>query len=89
MILREKFNQIDCDTDEGKLLLAAISILTSIDTDEIKRKRWGGTISPDQAFDQISDLANRIFYEKEYTQEVKRKRKERKRNRFISKILKK
>jgi hypothetical protein len=89
MILREKFNQIDCDTDEGKLLLAAISILTSIQTEDIKRRRWGGTISPDQAFNQISDLANRIFYEKEYTLEVKRKRKEKKRNRLISRILEK
>ena len=87
MIKTEKFNQIDCDTDEGKLLLAAISILTSIDTEQIKRKRWGGTISPDKAYEQIMDLANRIFYEKEYTIEIKRQRKERKRNRLINKIL--
>jgi len=68
MIKVEEFRQIDTNIDEGKLLLAAISILTSIDSEQIKRKRWGGMISPDQAHDQIVELANRIFFEEEYKQ---------------------
>ena len=89
MIKVEEFRQIDTNIDEGKLLLAAISILTSIDSEQIKRKRWGGMISPDQAHDQIVELANRIFFEEEYKTEVKRKRKEKRRTRLINKILKK
>jgi len=68
MIKVEEFRQIDTNIDEGKLILAAISILTSIDSEQIKRKRWGGMISPDQAHDQIVELANRIFFEEEYKQ---------------------
>ena len=89
MIKVEEFRQIDTNIDEGKLLLAAISILTSIDSEQIKRKRWGGMISPDRAHDQIVDLANKIFFEEEYKTEVKRKRKEKRRTRLINKILKK
>jgi hypothetical protein len=87
MIKIEEFRQIDTNIDEGKLLLAAISILTSIDSDQIKRKRWGGMISPDQAHDQIVELANRIFFEEEFKTEVKRKRKEKRRTRLINKLL--
>jgi len=87
MIKVEEFRQIDTNIDEGKLLLAAISILTSIDSDQIKRKRWGGMISPDQAHDQIVELANRIFFEEEFKTEVKRKRKEKRRTRLINKLL--
>jgi len=87
MIQIEKFREIDTNIDEGKLLLAAISVLTSIDTEQIKRKRWGGMISPDQAHDQIVNLANRIFFEEEYKTEVKRKRKEKRRTRIINKLL--
>lgn len=74
MIKIEKFRQIDTNIDEGKLLLSAKSILTSIDSEDLKRKKWGGMISPDQAHEQIVDLANRIFFEKEYKQEVRRKK---------------
>ena len=87
MIKVEEFRQIDTNIDEGKLLLAAISILTSIDSEQIKRKRWGGMISPDQAHDQIVELANRIFFEEEFKTEVKRKRKEKRRTRLINKLL--
>jgi PleD family two-component response regulator len=87
MIKLEEFRQIDTNIDEGKLLLAAISILTSIDSDQIKRKRGGGMISPDQAHDQIVELANRIFFEEEFKTEVKRKRKEKRRTRLINKLL--
>jgi len=89
MIKIEKFREIDIDSDEGKLLIASIAVLTSIDAEQIKRKRWGGMISPDQAHEKIVELANRIFFEEEYKTEVKRKRKEKRRTRLINKILKK
>jgi len=87
MITKDRFSLIDTNIDEGKILLAAISILTSIDEEDIKRKRFGGMVSPDQAYQTVVDLANRIFHEFEYKNEKKRKRKESKRNRLITKIL--
>ena len=87
MITKDRFSLIDTNIDEGKILLAAISILTSIDEEDIKRKRFGGMVSPDQAYKTVVDLANRIFYEFEYKNEKKRKRKESRRNRLITKIL--
>lgn len=62
MIEIEKFNDFSDKTDEGKLLLAAISILTSISEEDIKSNKWGGMITPDTAFKQIKDLANMIYY---------------------------
>jgi len=88
MIELKRFREIDINTDEGKIILSAISVLTSVDSEDIKRKRWGGGISPDQAYEQVIDLANRIFFEEEYKTEVKRKRKEKRRSRLINKILK-
>lgn len=87
MIIKENFSQIDTNTDEGKMLLAAIGILTSINQEDIKKKRFGGMISPNEAYTKVVDLANRIFYENEYKIEKKRKRKKKNRQRLINKIL--
>jgi hypothetical protein len=87
MITKDKFSQIDTNTDEGKMLLSAISVLTSIDENDIRKKRFGGMVSPNEAYESLVDLANRIFYENEYKIEKKRKRKERNRQRLINKIL--
>ena len=66
MINLNGINNIDTNTDEGKLLLAAVAILTSITEGDIKEDKWGGMIHPDTALQQIEDLAMKIFYEREY-----------------------
>ena len=48
------------ESKEGKLLLAALSILTSLDIDENK---WGGMTHPDDALRRVADIANKIYYE--------------------------
>jgi hypothetical protein len=57
-----------CDinnSDEGKILIAAIGILTSIDRDDVDRY-WGGMIHPDDALERVVDLANKIFHKEEW-----------------------
>lgn len=66
MIQLKRISDFNADTDEGKLLVAAIAILTSIDKEDIKSNKWGGMVSPDTALEQIQDLANKIYFEQEY-----------------------
>lgn len=56
------------DSPEGKLLLAALAILTSIDHRDITNNKWGGMVHPDDALQKVCDLANKIYFEKEYEQ---------------------
>lgn len=61
-----------CDipsTEEGKVLMAAIAILTSLDNDDLKNNLWGGMVHPDDALERVIELANKIFYEEEWKSE--------------------
>jgi hypothetical protein len=65
------FSDFNSSTEEGMLLLAAMSILTS----DIDRKKFGGHMHPHDVFEHIKDLANLIFFEEEYKQiELQNKR---------------
>ncbi len=65
------FSDFNSSTEEGMLLIAAISILTS----DIDRKKFGGHVHPHDVFEHIKDLANIIFFEEEYKQiELQNKR---------------
>ena len=66
-----EFSKFDLASEEGMLLLAAMSILTS----DIDRKKFGGHMHPHDVFEHIKDLANLIFFEEEYKQiELQNKR---------------
>jgi hypothetical protein len=66
-----EFSDFNSSTDEGMLLLAALSILTS----DIDRKKFGGHMHPHDVFEYVQDLANKIFFEEEYKQiELQNKR---------------
>jgi len=69
MIDYNKLTDININTTEGKLLMAAVAILTSIEHKHLISNKWGGMITPDTAVQQISELANKIYYEEEYKQE--------------------
>ncbi len=76
-MIEKTFNNFNTNSDEGKMLLAALSILTSISCDDIKKGMYGGSVSPDNALTKIQDLANKIYYEKEWKiEEIKRQRQE-------------
>ena len=58
-----------CDipsTDEGKVLIAAIAILTSLDKQDLKNNLWGDMVHPDDALERVVELANKIFYKEEW-----------------------
>ena len=83
MIQLNTVREIDDQSTEGQLLIAAIAILTSLQQEDIKNNTWGGLVSPDQGLSQIQDLANKIYFEKEWKAEEKSKE----RNRKIEQIL--
>lgn len=83
MIEWKDITDFNGDTDEGKVLLAAIAILSSIEVDDIKENIWGGMVNPNTAIKQLVDLTNRIYYEEEWKLEQERI----KRDLTINKIL--
>lgn len=66
MIKHKELSDINASTQEGKLLIAAIAILTSIDESHIKSGKWGSGSSPIDAIEKISNLANQLYYAEEY-----------------------
>ncbi len=83
MIDYKKITDFNGDTPEGKLLLSAIAILTSIDIDDIRNNKWGGMIHPDTAMEQIVELTNKIFYEEEWKLEQERIKRDKKINQIL------
>jgi len=74
-----EFNKFDLGSEEGMLLLASISILSSY----VDKKEYGPHKSPDEVFLSIQELANKIFFEEEYRQaEIQKKR-----NKIIDDII--
>jgi hypothetical protein len=75
MINYKTIRDFNDNSPEGQLLLAAISILTSINVEDIKEDKWGGMVHPDDALLKIQDIANRIYYEEEWkAEQIKIKR---------------
>ena len=75
MINKNSISDIDHNEVDGKLLMMALAILTSIDENDIKEKTWGGWVHPDIAFQQVVELANKVYYEEEWkAEEIKRNR---------------
>jgi len=63
----KKFTNFDYEsTVEGKLLMAALSVLTSIDKKDIREGQYGGMNHPDTVMENLWDLANCIFHQKEH-----------------------
>jgi tRNA G26 N,N-dimethylase Trm1 len=83
MIRIETLKGFTDNSNEGKLLLAALAILTSMTPEEVGPK-WGGSIHPDDALKRVVDLANKIYFEEEYKAEEKLKGRDQK----ITQILK-
>ena len=62
----KKFTNFDCESTEGKLLMAALSVLTSIDKKDIQKGQYGGMNHPDTVMKNLWKLSNYIFHQKEY-----------------------
>jgi hypothetical protein len=85
MITHSKLSDINLNTPEGQLLMSAVAILTSIDHKHISSNKWGGNLHPDKCVKQISDLANKIYYEEEWEKEMQRIKRDNKINQIIKK----
>lgn len=66
MVTIDKLDQVNLDTEEGKLLLAALSILTSIDKSDIHSEGYGGSSYIGDVMIKVNDIANKVFYEEEW-----------------------
>lgn len=66
MITVSSIRDIDDSTKEGKMLMAALSVLTSISHEQIDEHEYGGHTHPDDATERIANLANYIYYTEEY-----------------------
>ena len=84
MINLKTIRDFNDNSPEGKLLLAAISILTSITPKDIKEDKWGGMVHPDDALVRIQDLANKIYYEEEWKAEQIKIMRDNKLNKIIN-----
>jgi hypothetical protein len=65
-MIDKKFGDINCDTDEEKMLFAALAILTSIECDEILSGKYGGHSYIHDVLDHIREVSNKTFYPEEY-----------------------
>ena len=62
MINYKTIRDFNDNSPEGKLLLMALAILTSINVED----KWGGMVHPDDALMKVQDLTNQIYYEEEW-----------------------
>lgn len=69
---------------EGEILIAALAILTTISKKDIDENKWGGMVNPDKALQQVVELANKIYYEKEWEIEQKIEERAKKINNVIN-----
>lgn len=87
MITKNSFKEFSHESDEGKLLLAALAVLTSISTADITDGKWGGCVHPDDAFKKIVDLANQVFYKEELQIELDKTERDNKINTLITNVI--
>ena len=66
MLSKIDFRNFNNSTPEGQMLLAAMAILTSIEPKDIREGKFGGMCHPQDVFEKVLDLANKIYYEEEY-----------------------
>lgn len=71
MIQMNNLSNIDTSTPEGKMLIAAMSILTSMSIDDLNTHRFGGWSHPHDVLIEVEKIANMVFYEEEYLSEKK------------------
>ena len=71
----KSISEINTNLAEGKLLMMAMAILTSVDHEDIKNHEYGGMSHPDDVLAKIVELTNKVYYENEWkSEEIKRSR---------------
>ena len=84
MIKLDTIREIDSSSKEGKMLIAALSILTSIDKKQIDDQEFGGMTHPDDALQKVIKISNQIYYEEEYKLHLKSLKRDNKINNILN-----
>ena len=75
------FKDFDKNTKEGKLLLAAISILTQ--SEDIDENKFRGMSTPDKVLQKIAHISNLVYHEDEYRSYLNIKKRDEKINNIL------
>lgn len=61
---------IDISSKEGKLLVAAIAVLTTLREDDLRDNKWGRSINYNSALTKLADLTSKMFQKKHRTEGI-------------------
>jgi len=64
--------EIDINTKEGKLLVAAIAVLTTMRTDDLLENKWGRTLNYNTALAKLSEMTSKMFQKNYRTEGIRR-----------------
>lgn len=84
MIFQEKLD-FPLESNEGKMLLSAIAILTTLSKEDIDSGRFGKLSNSYSVLKEIVKLANKKYYEEEYNQHLKSTQRDKKIQEIIEK----
>jgi hypothetical protein len=63
---------IDIESKEGKMLVAAIAVLTTLKEEDLANKKWGRSLNANNVLVKLSDLTNTMFANKYRTEGIKK-----------------
>jgi len=63
---------IDIESNEGKMLVAAIAVLTTLKEEDLANKKWGRSLNANNVLVKLSDLTNTMFANKYRTEGIKK-----------------
>lgn len=84
----EKIDDIDLSTNEGRLLISAIAVLTSLRIKNILNDEWGSGVNHEVCLEKLANISNQIFIKTEYRTDKISVMKQKRRIKQIQKSLK-
>lgn len=64
--------EIDIESKEGKLLFAALMVLTTMRADDLVENKWGRSLNANMALTKLAELTNKMFLKKYRTEGIAR-----------------
>jgi len=65
---------IDIESKEGKLLVAALVVLTTMRTDDLVTNKWGRSLNANISLNKLSEITNKMFIKKQRTEGISREK---------------
>jgi hypothetical protein len=66
--------EIDIESKEGKLLVAALAVLTTMRTNDLVENKWGRTLNANMVLNKLSEITNKMFAKKHRTEGIAREK---------------